>query len=77
MTAIELPDFITIGFLQTIFEKNFCTGSGHLRVENYWGEFATKKGDNYASVMYRINVDYELNDVKRRKPIILKVDTPD
>jgi hypothetical protein len=74
MTAIELPEFITIGFLQAIFEENFAgSGGGQVRVENYWGEFATKKGDNYASVMYRISVDYELNDVRRRRPIILKV----
>lgn len=74
MTSVELPDFITIAFLQSIFEQNFG-GNGHLKVENYWGEFATKKGENYASTMYRISVDYELNDVKRRKPIILKVHT--
>lgn len=70
--AVELPEFVNLAFLQEIFEKNFAYGK-HLKVENYWGEFATKPGDNYASEMYRITVDYELNDDRKRKPIILKV----
>ncbi|KAG5682325.1 hypothetical protein PVAND_011684 [Polypedilum vanderplanki] len=73
MSAVALPEFVTIEFLQRIFVKNFGSPSSQIRVENFWGGFATNKGDNYASVMYRIIVDYELNDVKRRKPIILKV----
>lgn len=72
--AVELPSFVDTSFLQTIFERNFA-GNGHLKVEAFWGEFATKPGQNYSSNMYRINVDYELNDMKRRKSIILKVKT--
>jgi hypothetical protein len=72
MMAVELPEFITLEFLQTIFEQNFAKNS-ILKVENYWGEFATNRGDNYASEMYRIHVDYEVNDLKRRKSIIIKV----
>lgn len=70
--ALKLPEFITLDFLQGIFSKHF-NGSGYVKVEHFWGEFATKRGDNYASDMYRINVDYEYSDCKRRKPIILKV----
>ena len=56
--ALKLPEFITLDFLQNIFTKHF-DGSGAIKVENFWGEWATKRGDNYASDMYRINVDYE------------------
>ena len=70
--ALKLPNFVTKEFLQNIFSKNF-DGSGYVKVEHFWGEWATKRGDNYASEMYRINVDYEINETKRRKPIILKV----
>ncbi|XP_070493318.1 uncharacterized protein [Chironomus tepperi] len=70
--ALKLPEFITLDFLQGIFTKHF-NGSGYVKVEHFWGEFATKPGDNYASDMYRINVDYEYSECKRRKPIILKV----
>jgi len=69
---MALPEFITLDFLQGIFSQHF-NGSGYVKVEYFWGEFATKRGDNYASDMYRINVDYEHSDCKRRKPIILKV----
>ena len=70
--AVELPEFITLDFFQKIFEEKF---DKNLKVENFWGEFATKPGDNYASEMFRITVDYELNDEKIRKAIILKVDS--
>lgn len=70
--AVELPEFITLDFFQKIFEEKF---DKKLKVENFWGEFATKPGDNYASEMFRITVDYELDDEKIRKAIILKVDS--
>lgn len=68
--SVELPEFITLDFFQKIFEINFAS---KIRVDNFWGEFATKKGDNYASDMFRVTVDYEVNDVKTRKAVILKV----
>ena len=70
--AVELPEFITLDFFQKIFEEKF---DKNLKVENFWGEFATKPGDNYASEMFRNTVEYELNDEKKRKAIILKVDS--
>lgn len=70
--ALELPEFINIEFFQEIFEKKFSDGK-KLRVDNFWGEFATSPGDNYASEMYRITVDYELDYEKIRKTVILKV----
>lgn len=66
----ELPEFITLDFFEKIFQREF---DGNLKVDNFWGEFATKPGDNYASDMFRITVDYELNGEKLRKPVILKV----
>lgn len=70
--AVELPEFITIDFFQKIFEKNFANGK-ELFVLNFWGEMATKPGDNYASEMYRVTVDYEVESEKIRKAVILKV----
>lgn len=44
-----------------------------MTITSFWGEWATKKGDNYASDMYRIHVDYDHNGVKKRRPVLLKV----
>lgn len=68
--AVELPEFLNLEFFQNIFEKVY---SEKLTVDNFWGEFATKPGDNYASEMYRITVDYSLGNKKTRKAVILKV----
>lgn len=68
--SVELPKFVTNSFLHEILAENF---GGHLTIRDYWGEWATKKGDNYASEMYRINIDYEHNGVNKRKPFLLKV----
>jgi Ecdysteroid kinase-like family len=68
--SVELPKFVTNLFLQKIFVKNF---GENLVVKDFWGEWATNKGDNYASEMYRIHVDYELNGTSRNKPVLLKV----
>lgn len=70
--TIQLPEFVTSDFLLDILKKNLPSVN-EVKVEHFWGEWATKPGDNYASVMYRIHVDFEVNDSKRRKSIILKV----
>lgn len=68
--TFKLPEFVSNSFLQEVFAKNFGAG---LTINGYWGEWATKKGDNYASEMYRVHVDYELNGVSKAKPVLLKV----
>lgn len=68
--TVKLPKFVTISFLQEIFAKNYETT---LIVKRFLGEWATKKGDNYASEMYRIHVDYELDGVNLKKSVLLKV----
>jgi len=69
--SVQLPDFVTKSFLQQVFQRNF---GETLIVKDYKGEWATKKGDNYASEMYRIYVNYEIDDgVTKTKPILLKV----
>lgn len=70
--GLEMPEFLTIDFFQKIFEENFADGN-KLKVDNFWGEFATKPGDNYASEMYRITVNYEVDYEKIKKTVILKV----
>lgn len=70
---VELPNFITNSFFQGIFDKKFPNQS--LIVKTLWGEWATKKGDNYASDMYRIHVQYEDNQLIKTKPVLLKVNS--
>jgi hypothetical protein len=70
--SVQLPSFVTISFLQEVFNKNFAAKKT-LTIKQFHGEWATKKGDNYASEMYRIFVDFELNGEIMRKPILLKV----
>lgn len=70
--SVELPNFVTNSFLHEIFEKNFGGGKS-LAIKSFWGEWATKKGDNYASEMYRVHVDYEIEGVSMSKPVLLKV----
>lgn len=70
--TVELPPFVTNSFLQHIFEKNFADGKS-LQVKSFWGEWATKKGDNYASEMYRVHVEYEIDGANVSKPVLLKV----
>lgn len=65
-----LPNFISNAFLQEIFRNHF---GKNLIVHSFWGEWATKKGDNYASDMYRVHVHYELDGMKTKKPVLFKV----
>lgn len=68
--TVELPKFVSNSYLQEIFRKNF---GENVIVNSFWGEWGTKKGDNYASDMYRVHVDYELNGVNTKKSVLLKV----
>lgn len=68
--SFQLPKFVTNSFLLEIFNKNL---DGKLEIKHFWGEWATKKGDNYASDMYRLHVSYEHNGVNKKKPVLLKV----
>lgn len=69
--TVELPSFLTRNFFEEIFTRNFRNECS--TVAGFWGEWATKKGDNYASEMYRIHIDYELRWVKKTRPVLLKV----
>lgn len=69
--SVELPKFVTSSLLQETFRRNFSNDG--LTITCFRGEWATKKGDNYASEMYRIHVDYEMNGVAFKSPVLLKV----
>lgn len=69
--SVELPSFVTRSFLQDIFIKYL--DDADLTLISFWGEWATKKGDNYASEMYRIHVEYEVRGAVNKRPILLKV----
>lgn len=70
--SVKLPNFVTNSFIQEVFAKNF-EFKKNLEVKSFWGEWATKKGDNYASEMYRVHVNYEIDGVNMCKPVLLKV----
>ena len=70
--TVKLPNFFSKLLLQEIFDKNFGENE-NLVVKSFWGEWATKKGDNYASEMYRVHVSYEIDGVNTCKPVLLKV----
>lgn len=74
MSHVELPIFITKSLIQDVYERNYAEGKT-LVVMKYWAEWGTKKGDNYASEMYRIHVTYSVNDIIRNKAILLKVNS--
>jgi hypothetical protein len=70
--SVQLPSFVTNSFLQEVFSKHFAVNKT-LIVKHFHGEWATKKGDNYASDMYRIFVDFEVDGESARKSVLLKV----
>lgn len=47
-------------------------GTSFKRLIAYDVSFATKKGDNYASEMYRVSVQYDIGNIVKKR-IILKV----
>ena len=67
----ELPNFVTSSFLQEVFRTKLSSES--LNIQSFWGEWATQKGDNYASEMYRIHVEYEEDNAITSMPVLLKV----
>lgn len=70
--SVELPKFITREFLQNLVMK-YLKDETTLTIDNFCGDFATKRGENYASDMYRLHVDYTHKGVSMRKSVLLKV----
>jgi hypothetical protein len=71
--ATKLPDFVTKQFLEPIIKKQFDHSDIKIKLIRFWGEPATKPGDNYASDMYLIHLELEILEQKVEKSIILKV----
>lgn len=53
----ELPEWLTIEFFQDALEKVY--GNTQFNVRDMNVSYATKKGDNYASIMYRTKLTIE------------------
>lgn len=70
--SVELPKFITREFLQNLVRK-YLKDETTLTIDNFWGDWATKRGENYASDMYRLHVDYTHKGASKRKSVLLKV----
>jgi hypothetical protein len=71
--SVKLPEFITQELLQKILSINYKDEVKNFKVDNYWGEWATKRGENYASDMYRLHVDFRQSEVNKQKSFLLKV----
>lgn len=67
---VQLPNFVTKEKLQEILRHNF---NAEIVVNNFSGEWGTNKGDNYASEMYRIRINYTESQKNKTKCILLKV----
>lgn len=73
---IDRPDWMNSDFFSEILRKN---ENESIDVTDFDIKIATKKGDNYASVMYRCVVNYKLNideTTFKRKSLIVKVTPP-
>lgn len=68
--TVELPQFVDKTFLNQILRTNY---DEKIDVKSFWGEFATKAGENYASLMYRIHISCDLDGKSEIKKILFKV----
>lgn len=70
----KVPEWMTECYFLKVLQSD-CTLSGHqIRLIRYKVEFATNKGDNYASEMFRIFLEFTRNGEAEEKRIILKKD---
>lgn len=65
-----LPSWLTIKYLEKILQEYEKDES--LKVYRFNGGPATAKGNHYASVMFRINVQYEQHAKKLSKSMVIK-----
>lgn len=66
-------DWITGEFLEQLLTAEDGSGGLEVKVVKYSVGAATKKGDNYASEMYRAEIEYEVDGDQRNCTRILKV----
>lgn len=55
--GLKLPGFLRREFFYEVVEKKLNLKSDQYDIQRVWVELATKKGDNYGSIMYRAKID--------------------
>lgn len=69
----KVPGWLDDSYLLRVLQSDFGTAEGIAVIKSHV-ESATNKGDNYASEMFRITLDFVRNGNQQQKQIILKKD---
>lgn len=71
MSLITLPEHLNTELLENALKN--ATSADSLKVLNFKATFATQSGDNYTSDIYRVLVDYKINnEAVKQKSFIIK-----
>lgn len=72
-----VPEWLNKDYLLRVLETDFQCPTGEIKLDKFRVESATNKGDNYASEMFRITLEFSKAGKALRKRIILKKDHTD
>ncbi|KAH8363316.1 hypothetical protein KR084_008213 [Drosophila pseudotakahashii] len=72
MAASKIPDWITADLFEDILKANV---EGYSKVKSFKADIGSAAGENYATVMLRVNIEVELQDGKS-KPVSYMVKLP-
>lgn len=70
-TGSILPEWFTKEYIENVLQNHYKTEE--LAVKEMSAQPATKRGDNYASVMHRVSVEFVKNGKTIKDSFILKV----
>nr|AAZ78616.1 CHKov1 [Drosophila melanogaster]AAZ78618.1 CHKov1 [Drosophila melanogaster]AAZ78626.1 CHKov1 [Drosophila melanogaster] len=59
MAAGKIPDWVTAQLFEDVLKSNV---DGYSKVRNFKAEMGSAAGDNYATIMLRVNIEVELQD---------------
>nr|AAZ78604.1 CHKov1 [Drosophila melanogaster]AAZ78608.1 CHKov1 [Drosophila melanogaster]AAZ78622.1 CHKov1 [Drosophila melanogaster]AAZ78636.1 CHKov1 [Drosophila melanogaster] len=59
MAAGKIPDWVTAELFEDVLKSNV---DGYSKVRNFKAEMGSAAGDNYATIMLRVNIEVELQD---------------
>ncbi|XP_017007948.3 uncharacterized protein [Drosophila takahashii] len=72
MAASKIPDWITADLFEDILKANV---EGYSKVKSFKADIGSAAGENYATIMLRVNIEVELQDGKS-KPVSYMVKLP-
>lgn len=70
----KVPEWMTECYFLKVLQSDCSLSGDKIRLIRYNVEFATNKGDNYASEMFRIFLEFTRNGRAEEKRVILKKD---